>query len=129
MLKTEVNVPEVKEMFKEIMEQPEKMFDMLRIDLKESCERAVSAMIRAELTDFLGREKYTRQDKQIQCRNYRNGSYTRNYTVKKLGTLSINIARDRKGLFKSKLIDKYDRYEKVLEKDIMSYRQVLWMKK
>lgn len=116
MLKTEVKLPEVKEIFKEIMEQPEKMFDMLRIDLQKTCEQAVSALIQAELTHFLGREKYDR--KHTETKNYRNGSYSREYTVKKLGTLNIKIARDRKGLFQSKLIDKYDRYDKELEKDI-----------
>ena len=116
MLKTEVKLPEVKEIFKEIMEQPEKMFDMLRIDLQKTCEQAVSALIQAELTHFLGREKYDR--KHTATKNYRNGSYSREYTVKKLGTLNIKIARDRKGLFQSRLIDKYDRYDKELEKDI-----------
>lgn len=116
MLKTNVQLPEVKEIFKEIMEQPEKMFDMLRIDLQKTCEQAVSRLIQAELTHFLGREKYDR--KHTVTKNYRNGSYSREYTVKKLGTLNIKIARDRKGLFQSKLIDKYDRYDKELEKDI-----------
>ena len=116
MLKTEVKLPGVKEIFKEIMEQPEKMFDMLRIDLQKTCEQAVSALIQAELTHFLGREKYDR--KHTETKNYRNGSYSREYTVKKLGTLNIKIARDRKGLFQSRLIDKYDRYDKELEKDI-----------
>jgi putative transposase len=112
------NLPEVKEMFKEIMKQPEKMFEMLRIDLKSTCEAAIAELIKSELTEYLGREKYSRVMKNKSKKNYRNGSYLRKYTVKNLGTLDLKIARDRNGTFQSKMIDKYDRYEKVLEKDI-----------
>jgi putative transposase len=112
------NLPEVREMFKEIMKQPEKMFEMLRIDLKSTCEAAIAELIKAELTDYLGRERYSRAKNNKRKKNYRNGSYLRKYTVKNLGTLDLKIARDRNGTFQSKMIDKYDRYEKVLEKDI-----------
>jgi putative transposase len=112
------NLPEVREMFKEIMKQPEKMFEMLRIDLKSTCEAAIAKLIKAELTDYLGRERYSRAKNNKRKKNYRNGSYLRKYTVKNLGTLDLKIARDRNGTFQSKMIDKYDRYEKVLEKDI-----------
>ena len=33
------NLPEVKEIFKEIIESPQKMFEMMRIDMKEMCEK------------------------------------------------------------------------------------------
>lgn len=120
-MKTEANVPEVKEIFKEIMEAPEKMFELFRIDMRAACERAVTELIKVELTQFLGREKYQRDTDNLpegEKKNYRNGSYPRSYTVKNVGTLDIEIARDRLGQFSSNLIHKYDRYEKELEKDI-----------
>ena len=119
-MKTDTNVPEVKAIFKEIMEAPEKMFDMFRIDMKQACERAVTELIKVELSGFLGRDKYQHftNPKLMSEKNYRNGSYSRKYTVKNIGTLDINVARDRLGKFESKLVNKYERYEKAIEKDI-----------
>lgn len=110
------NLPEVKEVFKEIMKNPEKMFDMLKVDLKQMCERTVIELIKLELTEYLGREEYERTLEKN--KNYRNGNSKRKYTVKNIGELKIKVARDRKGEFKSKLINKYDRYDKSLEKDL-----------
>lgn len=115
----ESNVPEVQAMFKELMEAPEKMFEMFRIDMKQACERAVAELIKTELTHFLGREKYERKPVSVEKKNYRNGSYKRNYTVKNVGELEIEVARDRNGEFNSKLINKYERYEKAIEKDMV----------
>lgn len=113
----ESKVPEVQAMFKELMAAPEKMFEMFRIDMKQACERAVTELIKIELTHFLGREKYER--KSDEKKNYRNGSYERKYTVKNVGELNIGIARDRNGEFNSSLINKYERYEKAIEKDLV----------
>lgn len=115
----EENLPEVKEVFKEIMEDPGRMFEMFRINMKSACEKAVTELIKVELTQFLGREKYQRSKGDEEAgKNYRNGSYHRSYTAKNIGTMEIDIARDRAGDFSSKLIQKYDRYEKAMEKDI-----------
>lgn len=35
-MKVEVSVPEVVSIFKEIREQPERIFDMIRVELKET---------------------------------------------------------------------------------------------
>ena len=115
----ESNVPEVQVMFKELMEAPEKMFEIFRINMKQACERAVTELIKTELTHFLGREKYERNPVSVEKKNYRNGSYKRNYAVKNVGELEIKIARDRNGEFNSKLINKYERYEKAIEKDLV----------
>ena len=119
-MKTEANVTEVKVIFKEIMEAPDRMFELFRIDMKQACERAVTELIKVELTGFLGREKYQRtanSDPKTE-KNYRNGNYPRSYTVKNIGTLDIQVARDRLGKFESNLVNKYERYEKAIEKDI-----------
>ena len=51
--------------------------------------------------------------------NYRNGSYLRKYTAKGIGELNIEIPRDRLGTFNSQVLEKYKRYEKSLESDIV----------
>ncbi len=45
-MKLEVSVPEVVELFKEIQQQPEKLFDMIRCDIKEG------SMVRDELFGY-----------------------------------------------------------------------------
>ena len=110
-METKTTVPEVGALFKEIMEAPERMFELFRIDMKHACEQAVKELIKAELTGFLGREKYQRTSKDGESeKNYRNGSYHRQYTVKNVGTLDIEVARDRLGEFESKLVNKYERF-------------------
>jgi len=115
---TNVSVPEMMETFKAIMAEPEKMFELLRVDLNQTAERAVSELIKMELTGYLGRSKYER--KKTVKKNHRNGGYNRTYTAKGLGTLNIAIARDRNGEFKSKLIRRYDRYDKALAADMLA---------
>jgi hypothetical protein len=58
MLKITNSTPEVANMFREIMKNPENMFKMLRIDLKKACEEAVTELLKVELTAYLQREKY-----------------------------------------------------------------------
>jgi putative transposase len=129
-----VSLPDVKTIFKEISEDPGKVFDLLKIDMRRSFERALTELIKAELTVFLGgREKYQRlpvkegekgsgenenEKANEKAPNYRNGNYWRSYTVKDVGTLNFQVARDRLGEFNSQLINKYERYDKSLEKDL-----------
>jgi putative transposase len=144
-MKSIVSLPDAKLIFKELMEEPGKMFDLLRIDMRRACERAVSELLKAELTNYLGREKYQRtpggstqalstttaespvspvqslspvRSSSPEKKNYRNGYYSRSYTTKGIGTLNLKVPRDRLGEFSSELVSKYDRYEKKLEKDL-----------
>lgn len=114
---SDVNLPETAELFTAVMKKPEKMFEMLKINLKDTAEKAVTELIKMELTGFLGRSKYERNGKSS---NSRNGKRERTYTTKGIGTLKIDIARDRKSKFTSKLIARYDRYDKELEGDILA---------
>jgi len=59
-MKLEVSVPELVEVFKEIQEQPEQIFEMIRMDIREIVGDYMTAMIGAELTCFLGRDPYVR---------------------------------------------------------------------
>jgi putative transposase len=116
LIKAESSVPETQAMFQEIIDSPGKIFDLMRLDFKSIAEKALSDLLKEELTHFLGRQKYQRG---VTVKpNHRNGYYERQYTAKDIGELKIKVPRDRQGEFNSKVIQKYDRYEKAIETDI-----------
>lgn len=94
---------------------------MMEFDMREIAERTLSEMLQYELTLHLGRGKHVRATEGQT--NRRNGTYSRHYTVKNIGELEIDIPRDREGSFSSQLIQKYDRYDKRLERDVC----VMWL--
>ena len=55
-MKIEISVPEVVEIFKEIQEQPERLFEMIRVDIRENVGQYLSKLMDIELSHFLGRE-------------------------------------------------------------------------
>lgn len=117
-MKTESTVSEVRDLFKQIMAEPERMFELVQIDLKEQCERVVNELLKAELTSFLDREPYERRELSDEPKNYRNGRYPRKYATKGIGEIEIQVPRDRNGEFRSQLIEKYERREASLDRDI-----------
>jgi putative transposase len=121
LVKAKSNIPEVRELFKSVMEEPTRLFEMMEFDMREIAERTLSEMLQYELTLHLGREKYVRATDQQT--NRRNGSYQRKYAVKNIGELQVEIPRDRDGSYSSQLIEKYDRYDKRLEKDV----SLMWL--
>ena len=54
-MKVEMSVPEVASLFKEIQQQPEKLFEMIRMDVRDSVGQYLSKLMEMELTHFLGR--------------------------------------------------------------------------
>ena len=91
-MKVEISVPEVREIFNELQQQPQKLFEMIRFDIQETVGEYLSALIKAELTNFLGREPYERGS---ESSNHRNGSYTRRFALKGIGNVDVRIQRDR----------------------------------
>ena len=114
-MKLEISVPEVVSIFKEIQEQPEKLFTMIRTDIRESVGQYLSELMNAELTHFLGREPYERRDGQI---NHRNGSYPRKFTLKGVGPVDVKVPRERNGKFNTRVIPKSVQYEDELRQDL-----------
>jgi len=114
-MKLEISVPEVVDLFKEIKEQPEQLFNMIRTDIRETIGQYLSGLMDAELTHFLGRKPYERLKGDV---NHRNGSYGRNFTLKGIGELDLQVPRDRKGDFKTHVIPRGKRYEDALRQDI-----------
>lgn len=121
LVKAQSTVPEVRELFKSVMAEPSRLFEMMEFDMREIAERTLSEMLQYELTLHLGREKHVRATEEQT--NRRNGTYPRQYTVKNIGELEIDVPRDREGSYSSQLIEKYDRYDKRLEKDV----SLMWL--
>jgi putative transposase len=115
-MKVEMSLPEVVSLFKEIQQQPEKLFEMIRMDIRDNVGQYLSKLMEMELTHFLGREPYERREQEDP--NHRNGSYDRNFTLKGIGPVEVEMPRDRKGEFKTQIIAQSKRYEDDLRQDL-----------
>lgn len=113
-MKVEISVPEAREFFNEIQQQPQKLYEMIRFDIQETVGEYLSALIKAELTNFLGREPYERRNGSS---NHRNGSYTRRFTLKGIGNVEVQVPRDRQGEFSSRVIPRSKQYEEEIALD------------
>jgi putative transposase len=114
-MQLEVTVPEVFNIFKEISEAPEKLFDMMRLDLREMAGDTLTALMEWELTLHLGRKRDERREGGS---NHRNGSYPRRFTMKGIGEVEIKVPRDRQGTFKTAILPKGRQYEEALAQDL-----------
>jgi hypothetical protein len=54
-VKLEITVAEVKEIIKSLPEQPQQFFEMMRSDIQQAVTAYLDAVMRTELTDWLGR--------------------------------------------------------------------------
>jgi putative transposase len=114
-MKIDVSVTEVVELFKEIQKTPEKLFEMMRLDIREIAGEYLSSLMNAELTIHLGRDRYER------CRievNHRNGSYPRQFTLKGIGEVGVRIPRDRKNTFQTSVLPQRKQFEEAVAKDL-----------
>jgi len=114
-MKVEISVPEVVSIFKEIQEQPEKIFEMIRVEIRDNVGEYLSKLMDMERTQFLEREWYEHGQGEV---NHRNGSYPRNFTLKGIGEVQVEVPRDRKGDFKTQVIPRSKRYENELRQDL-----------
>jgi len=116
-MKLEMTVSEVAEIFKEIQKQPEQLFEMLRMDIRETVGQYLTAMMNQELTHFLGRGVYKRSHDQAGV-NHRNGSYHRDFTLKGIGEVRVRVPRDRRGDFRTQVIPRSKQYEEEISRDV-----------
>jgi putative transposase len=114
-MNVELSVPEVVEIFKEIQEQPKRIFEMIRVEMKENVGQYLTKLMEMELTRFLGRGRYERGEGEV---NHRNGSYGRSFALKGIGEVQLEIPRDRNGEFKTKVIPRSKRYEDEIREDL-----------
>jgi transposase-like protein len=108
-MKLEMTVSEAKEIFKEIQEQPEQLFKMIRADIRQTVGQYLTTMMNYELTQFLGKDLYQRSVVRTGV-NHRNGSYRRDFTLKEIGKVSVKVPRDRQGDFKTQAIPQSKQY-------------------
>ena len=113
-MKLEVTVSEIADIFKEIQERPGKLFEMIRLDIREVVGKYLTEMMNAELTHYLGREPYVRV---VGNANHRNGSYGRGFALKGVGEVHVDIPRDRNGEFKTSVIPRSKQYEEEIARD------------
>jgi len=114
-MNVEISVPEVMELFNEICLAPEKLFEMMRLDLRKAAGEYLTGLLGEELTIHLGRKKYERCKITI---NHRNGSYPRQFTVKGIGEVKVKMPRDRQGTFEPAIIPKGKQYEEAVAQDL-----------
>jgi putative transposase len=114
-MKLEVTVSEIADIFKEIQEQPGKLFEMIRLDIREVVGNYLTEMMNAELTHYLGSEPYVRINGKKA--NHRNGSYGRGFTLKGIDEVHVDIPRDRSGEFKTSVIPRSKQYEEEVARD------------
>ncbi len=114
-MKMEITVPEVIDLIKEIRQQPEGLFEMIRANVKETVGQYLSELMDVELTQLLGRERYERVQGET---NHRNGSYPRGFTLKGIGEVAVKVPRDRKGEYKTQVIPRSKQYEDQLRQDL-----------
>jgi len=114
-MKVEITVPEVIEIFNEIQKKPEALFEMIRLDLRQTVGEYLTSIMSAELTHFMGRMPYERcADRD----NHRNGSYNRQFALKGIGNVEVKVPRDRKGEFQTQVIPRSKQYEEELARDM-----------
>lgn len=113
-MKVEISVPEVVEIFNEIQQQPEKLYEMIRFNI-QTVGQYLTALMNAELSHFLGREPYERNSGES---NHRNSSYSRHFTLKGIGDVEVRVPRDRKGEFRTQIIPRSKQYEEEVARDL-----------
>ena len=117
MIEVNINVPELREFIKEIAEVPGRIFSMLRLNVKEIVGNYLTHLMKAELTFFLGRDRYGK--KGGHSINYRNGNYERRFTIKGIGEVRVRVPRDREGHFSSAVLPRSNQYEDAIREDMV----------
>ena len=110
-----VNVPEVLEIFKAICVGPEKLFEMMRLDLRGMGGDSVTVLMEGELTIQPEWEDYERLGKGS---NHRNGSCPRPFTLNGLGEVAVKVPRDRQSTFKTAVLPRGRQYGNTVAQDL-----------
>ena len=80
-------------------------------------KQGVEEMLKAELEEHLGYEKYSREGHNTG--NSRNGSYSKTVKTESLGDMILNIPRDRHSEYSPQLIPKGQRMSDKLEEAVI----------
>jgi putative transposase len=120
MLQLSVNLPELREMAKNIPQLGANgVMDLMKLDIKSQATDFINGVMDCEFELFLGRDKYERvSGVEISERHLRNGHYQRTFAVKGLGRLNVKVPRDRQGNYQTKVLEPYKRNEVSIEEDV-----------
>ncbi len=78
--------------------------------MREMINKVCQEVLEGEFEKFIGAQAYERTDTR---KGYRNGRYTRQLKTR-VGSLLLEVCRDREGEFQPELFDRYQRSEKAL---------------
>lgn len=117
MIELTINLPQIREFLNEIAQTPQKIFELMRTDVRASMSRYLNQLMESEITLFLGRKPYERSEKGGRS-NHRNGSYSRSFTIKGIGGVEIFIPRDRLAKYQTQILPRYERYESEIKEDL-----------
>ena len=78
--------------------------------LKQAVQAFVQKALEEEFRKFIGADEHQRTQERT---GYRNGTYPRQLKTR-VGSLNLNVCRDRDGEFKTELFERYQRSEKAL---------------
>ncbi len=118
MINVTVDTSELKAYVQNLPELKDKIFDLMKLDIRKVSADYLGSLMNMELSVFLGRDRYERKAAvSTTSRNYRNGFYQRTFAVKNLGELSIRVPRDRLGEFNTSILPKYERIDPTIKSD------------
>ena len=113
-MKFELTVTEFKEMFNSL-QSPHELLELLRVDFSNQVGIYLSKLMKAELSEHLGREPYERSGNHA---NHRNGFYQRKITLKGIGEVEPQVPRDRQGTYQTQVLPRSKRYEQAIAEDL-----------
>lgn len=119
MIKFEINLAEVRQVLQALPKNREKLFEMMRFDVRGAASKYLNGLMKTELSFFLGRDKYQRSLIDFSERNYRNGFYTRAFAVKGVGKLTVRVPRDRLGEYQTTVLPRYQQYDPQIQQDLV----------
>ena len=110
-IKLQINIPELRSTLEQFTKNRVKALSLLSEEVSEAISSTFNQLLNAEIELFLGTPE--------QQENKRNGYHpTRNYTIKGLGSIRVNIPKDRLGSFKSNVIPPYEKCDPRLKADM-----------
>ncbi len=109
-VKVEVSMPAARAALTTFASDRLKALDLLTRDLRDAVSSAVSELLSLEMTLFLGRPE--------EGDNKRNGLRVRDYYLKGVGCLRLQMPRDREGRFESVVVPPHERIDPRTKQDL-----------
>jgi putative transposase len=109
-IKFQVSVPEAVKAIAKFKEDRLRALDQLSEDVRLTVGDTLNHLLNLEMSLFLGEAD--------QADNKRNGFRERDYTIKGIGTVRLNLPKDRKARFESSIVKKSERIDPRIKEDL-----------